>query len=516
MVKKSWMRPADLTAQLRELFNKMAKGGWFGAEEILHFNGGLFDDDTVFDLDSDVLSILGKISDLDWSSIEPSIFGTLFARSLDPSKRSQIGAHFTSRDDILLVVEPVLMAPLRRRWKEIEAQARSLAARRDQAKGAQKAKLHNELRVLLMNFAAELAQIRVLDPGCGSGNFLYVALRQLLDLEKQVIMLASELGIGQFFPTVSPTQVYGIEINPYAHKLAQATVWIGYIQWLRENGYGRPSEPILKRLDNIKEMDAILAYDANGKPIEPEWVEADAVVGNPPFLGGNKIRQGLGDKYVDDLFALYKDRIPATADLVTYWFEKARAMIEQGNVKRAGLLATQGIRGGANRQVLERIKKSGDIFWAQSDRVWILDGAAVRVSMVGFDNGAETARQLDSQTVANINANLTATANIHEAKSLPENADIGFVGSQKAGAFDIPSDLARKMLAAKGNPNRRPNSDVVKPSVNGDDITKTPREMWIIDFGVDMSIDKAAQYEMPFEYIRHYRDLVLKRENDNI
>ena len=180
MVKKTWMRPADLTQQLRELFRKMATGGWFGADEIAHFNGGLFDDDTVLDLDSDALNILAKVSDLDWSSIEPSIFGTLFERSLDPSKRSQIGAHYTSKEDILLIVEPVVMTPLRRRWAEVEKEARALAAQRDALKGAPTAKrnrLTNQIRVLLMNFDAEIARVRVLDPGAGAEIFctLYCA-----------------------------------------------------------------------------------------------------------------------------------------------------------------------------------------------------------------------------------------------------------------------------------------------------------------------------------------------------
>lgn len=504
LVKKTWMRPADLTQQLKELFGKMAKGGWFGADEIAHFNGGLFDDDTAFDLDSDALNVVAKVSELDWSNIEPSIFGTLFERSLDPSKRSQIGAHYTSKEDIALIVEPVLMAPLRRRWTEVEKEAREIAAQRDALKGSQTAKrnqLTNKMRVLLMNFSAEIARLRVLDPGCGSGNFLYVALRELLDLEKQVIMLASKLGVGQFFPTVSPTQLFGIEINAYAHELAQTTVWIGYIQWLRENGFGTPSEPILKPLQNIKETDAILAYDSKGKPIEPQWHEADVIIGNPPFLGGNRIRQGLGDKYVEDLFALYKDRVPAFADLVCYWFEKARAMIQAGKAKRVGLLATQAIRGGANREVLERIKNSGNIFWAQSDREWILDGAAVRVSMVAFDDGAEKTCELDGESVAKINANLTATFDLTQAKLLEENASISFVGPSPKAPFDIDGSIARKILKAPKNVNGRPNLDVVRPLTTAMDLVQGSREKWTIDFAL-MLLEQAAQYEMPFEYVK--------------
>lgn len=506
MVTKTWMRPADLAQQLKELFQKMATGGWFGAEEIPHFNGGLFNDDTVFDLDSDSLNILAKVSQLDWSSIEPSIIGTLFERGLDPSKRSQIGAHFTSKEDILLIVEPVLMAPLRRRWEEVKAQANDIAARRDALRVKDKTKrtrLHTELRVLLMNFSAEIARVQVLDPACGSGNFLYVALRQLVDLEKEVITLAAKLGIGYFQPTVNPAQVHGIEINPYAHELAHATVWIGYIQWLRENGFGTPSPPILKPLDNISLMDAILACDEQGKPKEPEWPAVDVIIGNPPFLGGNKIRQGLGDEYVESLFRLYEGRVPAFADLVCYWFEKAGDQIAAGHAKRAGLLATQGIRGGANRRVLEHINEWGNIFMAWSDREWIQEGVAVRVSMIGFDAGLEVTCTLNGKGVPRINANLTAALDLTAGEALQENANICFMGPSAKAPFDIEKGVASEMLRAPLNTNRRPNSDVVRPVMSAVDLVQHPRGKWTIDFGL-MSLKRAATYQLPFEYVKRH------------
>ena len=198
------------------------------------------------------------MSGLDWSSVEPSILGTLFVRSLDPDKRSQLGAHYTSEADILLIVEPVLMAPLRRRWGEVKAEAEVKAEKRDLIAGSksspqksrQLARIEAELFGLLRRFREELAAVQVLDAACGSGNFLYVALRLLLDLEWEVITLARELGDSLAFPVVSPAQLHGIEINTYAHELAQTTIWIGYIQWWRDNGYGLPAEPILKPLDS--------------------------------------------------------------------------------------------------------------------------------------------------------------------------------------------------------------------------------------------------------------------------
>ena len=304
----------------------MAAGGAFGADVIPHVDGGLFDDDAALDLDSESRRILAEVSRLDWSAIKPSILGTLFERSLDPGKRSQLGAHYTGEEDILLIVEPVLMAPLRRRWGEIKAEVKAKAEKRDLIAGSrpspqktrQLAKIEAELFGLLRGFRAELAAIQVLDAACGSGNFLYVSLRLLLDLEKEVITLAAALGDSLAFPMVSPKQLHGIEINPYAYELAQTTIWIGYIQWWRDNGFGLPEEPILKPLEAIRQMDAILdltgfeggAPQAEGdapkpvrsSPVEPEWPEADVIVGNPPFLGDKKMRAELGDKYVDDLF----------------------------------------------------------------------------------------------------------------------------------------------------------------------------------------------------------------------
>jgi type II restriction/modification system DNA methylase subunit YeeA len=250
-------------------------------------------------------------------------------------------------------------------------------------------------------------------------------------------------------------------------------------------------------------MDAILAYDEQGDPIEPDWPEADVIVGNPPFLGGNKIRQELGDAYVDELFELYKGRVPAFADLVCYWFEKARSMIATNRLERAGLLATQGIRGGVNRRVLERIKQTGDIFWAWADRNWILEGATVHVSMIGFDDGSVAQHTLNGQPVSRINPNLTAATDLTTAQRLVENRDICFMGPSPKAPFDIDADVAEKMLAAPINVNGRPNSDVIRPVASAIDLTRRSRGKWTIDFGL-MPLEQAAQYELPFEYAQEF------------
>ena len=501
LVERTRTRPEEFGRRLRQLFEAMASGGSFGSDDIPYFNGGLFANDQVLELSSIDLTMLLRGAQLDWASIEPAIFGTLFERSLDPAKRAQLGAHYTSRDDIMLIVEPVLMAPLRREWGRIQENAQPIIANLKAARGAQQTRYQRDLERLLIGFSTKIAGVRVLDPACGSGNFLYVALKQLLDLEKQVIAFGATSGSSYFFPQVGPHQLHGIELNEYAHELAQMVIWIGYIQWLHDNGFGIPEDPILKPLHNILYMDAILTHDEAGRLIEPAWPEADVIIGNPPFLGGKRLRAELGDGYVDDLFALYRERVPREADLVCYFFERARASVTGNRRHRAGLLATQGIRGGANRKILERIKETGDIFVAWSDRPWVLDGATVHVSMIGFDAGEQRDHALNGVPVPAINADLTGALDVTMARPLTTNRGIAFMGSTKGGPFDLTGAAAALMLATPLNPNGRPNSDVIRPWINGLDIMRRPRGMWIVDFGSARSEENAALYEAPFAYV---------------
>ena len=347
--------------------------------------------------------------------------------------------------------------------------------------------------------------MRVLDPACGSGNFLYVTLRLLKDLEFDAIQWgAQRLGVTGEFPRVGPENVLGIEKNPYAKELAGVSIWIGQFQWMIEHGYGFPENPVLAALDSIELRDAILARDAAGAPIPASWPEAEFVVGNPPFLGTKRLRASLGDEYVDQLYAAWDGRVPREADLVTYWHEKAREMIAQRRAKRAGLLATNSIRGGANRQVLDQVKQTGDIFTAWSDEPWIVEGAAVRVSIVGQDDGSEAERRLDGEPVGAINSSLTTGVDLTQAVRLAENTRVSFQGANKVGAFDITGEVARTMLREPSNVNGRPNSDVVAPWVNGLDITRRARGMFMIDFGTNMSEAEAAEYETPFAYVEEH------------
>jgi len=482
-------RPDLSNRALANLFDQMAAGGLFGTYEITPFNGDLFRGDTPVELSSGAMQRLGEAVVANWRSIEPSIFGTLFERALDASKRAQTGAHYTGAEDIELVVEPVVMTPLRREW-DAARQEIDLLLEEDNADAA---------RERLKAFRRRLDSVTVLDPACGSGNFLYIALRSLLDLELAVIDFAAARGWPGLTPKVQPNQMLGLEINHYAAELARTALWIGYIQWHEANGFPYTQRPILTPLDTIRQTDAILDLSDPDNPAEPEWPAAEFIVGNPPFLGGKLLRTGLSDEYVDALFRQYDGRVPAEADLVCYWFDKAQQAVEAGAVKRAGLLATQGIRGGANRRVLQRIKETGDIFMAWSDHPWVLEGAAVHISIVGFDDGSETERELDGQPAPAINANLTAGVDLTAAKRLGENLGIAFMGDTKGGPFDISGGLAQEMLASP-NPHGKSNEGVLRPWVNGRDITDRSRGMWIIDF-VDLSLDQAVLYETPFEYV---------------
>ena len=466
--------PISFNRALPELFAAMSQpDSFFGPANIPYFNGGLFKDNSTIALDQADLRILHAAAQHDWSHIEPAIFGTLFERSLDSAKRSMIGAHYTSPEDIDLLIEPVVMTPLRRRWETVRQQALDALAQEPPLN--RDGRLHASLRAnrpaltILQQWTAELSSVRILDPACGSGNFLYLALKKLLDLWQQARIFAIEHSLALApEPIPNPTQLYGIEIDFYAHEIASIVVWIGFLQWKRDHGEARGKEPLLQPLTNIQHADAIMRYDAEGKPYEPEWPQAEYIVGNPPFLGDKLMRRELDVEphttYTDDLRTLYKGRVPDGADLVTYWFEKAKSSIETKNAARAGLLATQGIRGGTNRVVLERIKQSGRIFWAHSDRVWTLNGAAVHVSMVAFDDGSETTTSLDGEIVTEISAALTAGTDLTKTIGLKENRGLAFIGDMKKGSFDISEEAAILMLKTAGNPNGLPNSLVIKPS----------------------------------------------------
>jgi len=555
LVDESRRSPTDFPGLAGDLFRAMHQGGRFGFERIAWFNGGLFDDDRCLPLEKADLDTLHSATVLDWSAIEPAIFGTLFERGLDPDKRSQLGAHYTDAESIRRLIEPVIREPLLAEWATVKA-VMDGDLRKAGAKSRQQAthRLHG--------FLERLRTFRVLDPACGSGNFLYLALRTLKDIEHQVMLEAETLGLQRGFPTVGPEAVIGIEINPYAAELARLTVWIGEIQWMLGHGYSLNDQPILKPLNSIECRDALLDIPPEFPPCqggvsqrdggvlpnvsnhpgaarhpslskegnsvrEATWPVAEAIVGNPPFLGGSKLLRELGDEYAARLRHVYAGRVPGGADLVCYWFEKARAQIAAGQAQRAGLVATNSIRGGANRKVLERILATPSplmgegwgggeklvIFHAWSDEPWINNGAAVRVSLVGFGSATGDA-VLNGQPVAEIYADLTSrlttadAMDLTQAKLLLENSKICFIGTKKAGAFDITSEQAQALLGFP-NPHNKPNSEVLFPWVNGKSIAGREPPKWIIYFA-ELDEQNAALYERPFEYI--YRAVYTERQ----
>ena len=503
MLKEAKRSPCTFPELASDLFRAMSKGGRVGFESVHWFNGDLFNDDTALPLQRDEIGTALAAAALDWSEIDPSILGTLFERGLDPDKRSQLGAHYTDRDKIMLIVDPVIVRPWLAEWAAAKEEIGACVKRADQAKSrAARTRQHAQAERVLQEFLERLRGFTVLDPACGSGNFLYLALRALKDLEHRVQLEAETMGLQRAFPAIGPGNVKGIEINAYAAELARVSVWIGEIQWMRRNGFQESRDPILKPLETIECRDAILTAEGE----EPEWPAADVVIGNPPFLGGKLLRSGLGGEYVEALRQVYGTRLHGEADLVCHWFDKTSRMIEGGAATRAGLVATNSIRGGRNRSVLDRIMEQGRIFEAWSDEPWVVDGAAVRVSLVAFEGAEDGAPvHLNGMDAPRINADLTAEAtDLTKARRRPENAGAAFMGDIKGGPFDVAGDLAREWLRLPENPNGRPNADVLKPWLNGMDVTRRPAGKWIIDFGFAMEEVDAALYEAPFGHISEH------------
>ena len=507
MLEQARRTPAHFVDLAGDLFQVMASGGRIGFETVDWFNGGLFDDATALPLEKTDIDTVLAASNLDWSEIDPSILGTLFERGLDPGKRAQLGAHYTDRDKIMLIVEPVVIRPWLDEWEVEKARIAAELERADAAKSTSaRTKRQNEAKRRYRTFINRLRAFTVLDPACGSGNFLYLALQALKDLEHRVQLEAEALGIERAFPEIGPTNVKGIEINPYAAELARVSVWIGEIQWMRRNGFSEARDPILKPLDTIECRDAILTPEST----EPKWPVADVVIGNPPFLGGKLLITHLGEDYVSRMFRTYAGRVPAESDLVCYWFEKAGQQIASGKAKRAGLVATNSIRGGANRRALLAATETCRLFEAWSDEPWVIDGAAVRVSLVCFahaDDSFAAGARLDGKPVDEIYADLTARrggvgVDLTSVRRLPENAGVAFMGDTKGGPFDVAGDQAREWLRLPANPNGRTNANVLKPWVNGMDLTRRPAGKWIVDFGWSMSESEAAFYEEPYQWVK--------------
>ena len=266
---------------------------------------------------------------------------------------------------------------------------------------------------------------------------------------------------------------------------------------MRRSGFDISRKPILKPLTTIACRNAIINEDGSAA----EWPDADVIIGNPPYLGAKLLKRRLGVEVTEAMRALYTGRLPGFTDLVCYWFENARVMIEAGTATRAGLVATNSIRKNTNLPVLHRIAAATRLFEAWSEEQWTVDGAAVDVSLICFgDIGDETAR-LNGEPVGAINADLTSGLDLTAAKPLGLNRNGAFLGIQKSGPFDVPGEVARAWMLEPANPNGRVNAEVLKPYWNGDDLTGRPRDIFLIDLPLGLSKADASLFASPFRHI---------------
>ncbi len=422
--------PDDFKPMLEHLWETMNTGGFsvILRTKIQRFNGGLFSDCTALPLNKDQIQLLNEAAQADWRDVEPAIFGTLLERALSTEDRHKLGAHYTPRAYVERLVQPTVIEPLRAEWDAVQA-----AALRD----AEAGDTDNAL-AQIDAYLKQLATTRVLDPACGSGNFLYVTLELMKRLESEVLEVRKQLGGRQMSlemqgVRVTPQQFLGIEVNPRAAAIAEIVLWIGYLQWhLRTNDDATIADPVLQAYNNIECRDAVLAWDAveplldaNGQPVtrwdgrtmkthpvtgedvpdeaaqvqelkyinprEAEWPEAEFIVGNPPFIGTALMWNSLGISYTETLRKIYA-AIPKSVDFVMYWWYKSAKLLQNEQIKRFGLITTNSLKQTFSRRILESYLTSKEpisLVYAIPNHPWVdsVDGAAVRIAMTVAERG---------------------------------------------------------------------------------------------------------------------------------
>jgi hypothetical protein len=422
--------PQLFKPEIEQLWQTMNTGGSFGFERVLRFNGSFFEDATAFDLPKEQLEVLYAAAAKDWSQVEPAIFGTLLERALEKKERSRLGAHYTPRSYVERLVRPVVMEPLRQQWDEIELELKRVleTAEGKEPTAAQRKQATQEIQA----FLTQLRQVKILDPACGTGNFLYVTLDLLKGLEQEAIArlvdVAGEVQLG--LEQINPAQFLGIEINPRAAAIAELVIWIGYLQWyFKRYGNAAPPEPVLQAFGNIECRDAVLAYDGMEPDIDTktgevrsrwggkmmkhpvtgedvpdpsdrviihkylnarasEWPEADFIVSNPPFIGNARMRDALGDGYTTTIRNVYQE-VSETVDFVMYWWHKAANLTRENKLIKFGLITTNTIRQTWQRKVIDfhlTQKNPIRLVFAVPDHPWINDGAAVRIAMTAAES----------------------------------------------------------------------------------------------------------------------------------
>ncbi len=409
------------------LWKDMNTGSKFSATletDIVKFNGGLFKNAHAIPLNEEQLGMLIHAAQFDWHDVEPAIFGTLLERALEPRERHKLGAHYTPRAYVERLLLPTVIEPLRHEWNNSKAAAVQLA------NAGQTDAAISEIR----KFHQYLCAVTVLDPACGSGNFLYVTMEHMKRLEGEVLDLAHEMGEDQYFlemdsHTVDPHQFLGMEINPRAVPITELVLWIGYLQWhFKTRGKVMPSAPVLKNFKNIENRDALIKYDktemvyddqdkplsrwdgrttkfnlATGREVPDEtarvevlryinpqptqWPKADFIVGNPPFIGAKYIKDTMGEGYQEALWKAYKEKdVPRSADFVMYWWHKAADLVRTKSARRFGFITTNSITQTFSRRVVQRHltdKKPISLIYAIADHPWVdaTYDAAVRIAM---------------------------------------------------------------------------------------------------------------------------------------
>lgn len=558
-------KPESFCRQLRSLWQTMNSGGFAPAldAEVLRFNGGLFAEAEVIELNAEQVELLASASRADWRYVEPAIFGTLLERALNPRERHKLGAHYTPRAYVERLVLPTIIEPLRDEWEEVQA-----AALTYQQQGKTR-EAEDEIR----KFHHQLCQTRVLDPACGSGNFLYVTLEHMKRLEGDVLeTLGSIVKSGSFELeglTVDPHQFLGMEINPRAARIAEMVLWIGYLQWhFRTYGSVNPPEPVLRDFHNIEHRDALIAYDAvelitddTGKPLtrwdglsykpspitgelipneaaqveqyrylnprQAQWPQADYIVGNPPFIGASTMRRALGDGYVDAVRKTWP-QVPESADFVMHWWHIAAETVRAGNARRFGFITTNSIRQTFNRRVLQaqlEAKNPLSLAFAIPDHPWVdaADGAQVRIAMTVGAAGEQDGRLLQVRDEVSADqdeieiklqerhgrlfSSLNVGVDVAGAKSLLSNAGVSNRGFELGGAgFILNADEAAQ-LGYGSDPELK---KIIRPYCNGKDLTQVSRQVLVIDaFGLNIDELRArypAVYQRLLERVKPERD----------
>ncbi len=495
--------PSKFQPMVSQLWQAMDKGDFaYGIEaKVLKFNGRFFHNPLVLALNREEIGELLVAAKRDWRKVEPAIFGTLLESALDKSERSKLGAHYTPRAFVERLVIPTIMEPLRAEWDAVLVAANKLREEKKEKEAIE------EVR----RFHQALCDTRVLDPACGTGNFLYVAMAKMKELEGEVLDALLDLGGEEALAlektVIDPHQFLGIEVNPRAAAIAELVLWIGYLQLHYSQSTEHPIEPILKTFDNIKNYDAVLTWNGyplpqivDGKeaypnPRKPDWPMADYIVGNPPFVGGKDIRSRMGDGYVEALWAAHK-KVNNSADFVMYWWDRAAELLtaKGTRLKRFGLVTTNSITQVFQRRVIERhltAQKPISLLMAIPDHPWTKvtrDSAAVRIAMTvavaGTQDGVvrDVVREAnlgeDQPTVelaakfGKINADLSVGVDLQSAKELTANADLCSRGVALHGAgFLVTREQAEQMgLGTLPLANRH-----IRPYRHGKDITARKR-----------------------------------------